>query len=37
MPGCGPRLCELKIINEASFLKPEDNCLRNVIFNAAGF
>jgi hypothetical protein len=35
--GCCPCLRELKIINEASFLKPEDNCLRNIVFNATGF
>jgi hypothetical protein len=32
-----PRFGKLFIVNEASFLQPEDNCLRNIIFYATGF
>ena len=31
-----PRFSKLFIINEAGFLQPEDNCLRNIVFYAPG-
>jgi hypothetical protein len=31
-----PCFSKLFIVNEAGFLQPEDNCLRNIIFNAPG-
>jgi hypothetical protein len=36
MARLGPSFGELFIIYEASFLQPEDNCLRNIIFYAPG-
>jgi hypothetical protein len=37
MARLSPSLGKLFIVNEASFLKPEDDRLRNIIFNATGF
>jgi len=37
MARLSPSFGKFFIVNEASFLKPEDNCLRYIIFNATGF
>jgi hypothetical protein len=31
-----PRFSKLFIVNEAGFLQPEDDCLRNIIFYTPG-
>ena len=36
MARLSPRFSKLFIVNEARFLQPEDNCLRNIIFYAPG-
>jgi hypothetical protein len=37
MARLSPGFSKLFIVNEAGFLQPEDNCLRNIIFYATGF
>ena len=37
MARCSPRKSKLLVINEASFLQPEDRRLGYLIFNAPGF